>query len=127
MSIFILKVPFIIETRISVSALPSKMNRRLVWQKLAMRIKQDLPTYKRVNFFAHQMFGARKEMRPEHKKKSASLKLVHNSSCEFDPHRHWRRKASMRQYNGEGMISPWLNLRAEHVDWATTKHTVPNP
>jgi hypothetical protein len=44
MSIFILNVPFAIEKRISVSALSSKMNRRLVWQK-AMQIKQDLPTY----------------------------------------------------------------------------------
>jgi hypothetical protein len=34
---------------------------------------------------------------------------------EFDPHRHLRRKASVRQYNGAGMISPQFNLRAEHV------------
>jgi hypothetical protein len=44
MSIFILNVPFAIEKRISVSAVSSKMNSRLVWQK-AMQIKQDLPTY----------------------------------------------------------------------------------
>jgi hypothetical protein len=37
-------MPFAIEKCISVSALSSKMNRRLGWQK-AMRIKQDLPTY----------------------------------------------------------------------------------
>jgi hypothetical protein len=38
-------MPLAIEKRISASALSSKMNRRLVWQK-AMRIKQDLPSYK---------------------------------------------------------------------------------
>jgi hypothetical protein len=45
-------------------------------------------------------------------KKSASLKLVHSSRFEFDPHRHWRRKASMCQYIVAGMISPWFNLQA---------------
>jgi hypothetical protein len=44
MYIFILNVLFAVEKRFSVSALSSKMNSRLVWQK-AMRIKQDLPTY----------------------------------------------------------------------------------
>jgi len=49
------------------------------------------------------------------RKKCASLSLVHNLHCKFDPRRHWRRKASMRQYIGAGMISPWFNLRAEQV------------
>ncbi len=49
------------------------------------------------------------------RKKSASLRLVHKLHCKFDPRRHWRRKASMRQYIGAGMISPWFNLRAEQV------------
>ncbi len=44
MSIYVLNMPFANEKRISISALSSKMNRQLVWQK-AMRIKQDLPTY----------------------------------------------------------------------------------
>ena len=49
------------------------------------------------------------------RKKSANSNLVHNLRGEFDPHRHLRRKASVRQYNGAGMISPQFNLRAEHV------------
>ncbi len=49
------------------------------------------------------------------RKKSASSNLVHNLHSEFDPHRHWRRKASVRQYNGAAMISLWFNLWAEQV------------
>ncbi len=37
--------------------------------------------------------------------------LVHNLRGEFDPHRHLRGKASVRQSNGAGMIL----LLAEHV------------
>ncbi len=44
MFIFVLNMLFANEKHISISALSSKMNRRLVWQK-AMQIKQDLPTY----------------------------------------------------------------------------------
>ncbi len=28
---------------------------------------------------------------------------------------NWHRKASVGQYNGAAMISPWFNLRAEQV------------
>ncbi len=41
--------------------------------------------------------------------------MVHNLRSEFDPHRHLRRKASVRQDNGAGMILLYFNLRAEHV------------
>jgi hypothetical protein len=40
--------------------------------------------------------------------------MVDNLRSEFDPHRHLRGTASVRQYNG-AMISPLLNLRAEQV------------
>jgi hypothetical protein len=57
------------------------------------------------------MFGT---TRPE-QKKSANSNLVHNLRSQFDPHRHLRSKASVRQYNGAGMISPLINLRAEQA------------
>jgi len=57
MSTFILNMPFAIEKRISVSALSSKMNRQLVWQK-AMPIKQDLPNYNASIYLRTLMFGA---------------------------------------------------------------------
>jgi hypothetical protein len=41
--------------------------------------------------------------------------MVHNLRCNFALHRHLRWKASVRQFNGAGMISPQINLRAEHV------------
>jgi hypothetical protein len=41
--------------------------------------------------------------------------MVDNLRGEFDPHRHLRREASMRQYNGAGMFCPQFYLRAEHV------------
>jgi hypothetical protein len=102
MSIFILKMSFAIEKHISFSALSSKMNRRLVWQK-AMRIKQDFPTYNASIYLRTECSEREKRLGPN-KKKSAISKLEHNSRCEFDRHRHWRRKASVRQYNGAGMI-----------------------
>jgi hypothetical protein len=49
------------------------------------------------------------------RKKTMGLNLVYNLRSEFDPHRHLCRKASVRQYNGAGMILPYYNLRAEHV------------
>ncbi len=49
------------------------------------------------------------------RKKSARSNLVHNLRSEFDPHRHLRRKASVRQFNGAGMILLYFNLWAEHV------------
>jgi hypothetical protein len=41
--------------------------------------------------------------------------MVDNLRGEFDLHRHLRREASVRQYNGAGMILPQFNLQAEHV------------
>jgi hypothetical protein len=41
--------------------------------------------------------------------------MVDNLRGEFDPHRHLRREASVRQYNGAGMFCPQFYLRAEHV------------
>jgi hypothetical protein len=52
----------------------------------------------------------------EQEKKSANSNLVHNLHSEFDPHRLLRSKALVRQYNGAGMISSLLNLRAEQVN-----------
>jgi hypothetical protein len=49
------------------------------------------------------------------RKKSAISNMVHNLHSEFDPHRHLRRKASVRQYNGAVMILLYFNLWAEHV------------
>jgi len=41
--------------------------------------------------------------------------MVKNWRSEFDPHRHLRREASVRQYNGAGMFCPQFYLRAEHA------------
>jgi hypothetical protein len=41
--------------------------------------------------------------------------MVDNLRGEFDPHRHLRREASVRQYNGAGMFCPQFYLRAEPV------------
>jgi hypothetical protein len=49
------------------------------------------------------------------RKKSTNSIQLHNLRSEFDPHRRLRSKASVRQYNGAGMISPLLNLRAEQA------------
>jgi hypothetical protein len=42
--------------------------------------------------------------------------MVKNWRSEFDPHRHLRREASVRQYNGAVMFCPQFYLRAEHAD-----------
>jgi hypothetical protein len=36
--------------------------------------------------------------------------MVHNLHSEFDPHRHLRRNASVRQYNGAGMTMPLFDI-----------------
>ena len=59
-----------------------------------MQIKLDFPTYNAPIYLRTESL--------ERKKRS---NLV----------RHLRRKASVRQYNDAGMISPQFNLRAEHV------------
>jgi hypothetical protein len=41
--------------------------------------------------------------------------MVDSLRGEFDLHRHLRREASVRQYNGAGMFCPQFYLRAEHV------------
>jgi hypothetical protein len=70
-----------------------------------MRIKQDLPTYIAPIYLRTECLK-RKKRRGPNKKKFANSNLVHNLRSKFDPHRHWRRKASVRQYNGAAMISP---------------------
>jgi len=47
-------------------------------------------------------------------KNIARSNLVHNLRGEFDPHRHLRGKASVRQFNGAEMILLYFNLLAEH-------------
>jgi hypothetical protein len=74
MSIFILNMSFAIEKRISISALSSKMNRRLVWQK-AMRIKQDLPTYN-VSIYLRTECSERKRRRGPNPKKTRNFKTI---------------------------------------------------
>jgi hypothetical protein len=49
------------------------------------------------------------------RKKSARSNLVHNLRGEFDPHRHLRGKASVRQFNGAEMILLYSNLLAEQA------------
>jgi hypothetical protein len=99
MSIYILNMPFAIEKRISISVLPSKMNRRFVWQK-AMRIEQYLPNY-------NASIYLRTECSEREKRSGPNKKKIRNFKSVFDPHRHLRRKETlMRQYNGAGMISP---------------------
>ncbi len=125
MSIIILNVPFAIEKRISFSALSSKMSRRFVWQK-AMRNKQDLPTYNAPIYLRTECSELKRDG-AQTRKKSASSNLVHNLRSEFDPHRHWRRKASVRQYNGAAMISTWFNLWAEQVFIFITREYIDAP
>jgi hypothetical protein len=79
-----------------------------------MRIKQDLPTYNAPIYLRTKCLERKKKCSPN-KKKIARSNLVHNLQGEFDPHRHLRRKASVRQYNGAGMILPHFNLSAEHA------------
>jgi hypothetical protein len=79
-----------------------------------MRNKQDLPFYIAPIYLRTER-SERKKDAARTRKKSANSNLVHNLRGEFDPHRHLRRKAWVRQYNGAGMISPQFNLRAEHV------------
>jgi hypothetical protein len=98
MSIFILNVPFAIKKRISVSALSSKMNRRLVWQK-AMRYKQDLPNYN-ASIYLRTECSEREKRRGPNKKKNLQFQICICSASPF------AQETSMRQYNGAGMISP---------------------
>ncbi len=95
MSLFILNVPFAIEKHISFSALSSKMNRQFVWQKV-MRIKQDLPTYNAPIYLCTECSGVKQDA-ARTRKKSVRSNLIHNLRSEFDPHRHLRRRASVRQ------------------------------
>jgi hypothetical protein len=83
MSLFVLNILFAIAKRISVSALSSKMNWRLVSQK-AMRIKHDFPAYN-VLINLRTECSERKRRRGQNKKKNPQ---VHDSRCEFGPHRH---------------------------------------
>jgi hypothetical protein len=84
MSIFTLNVLFAIEKCTSVSALSSKMNRRLVWQK-AMRIKQDLPNY-------NASIYLRTDCSEGEKRRGPNKKKISNFKSLFDPHRHLRRR-----------------------------------
>jgi hypothetical protein len=79
-----------------------------------MRIKQDLPTYTAPIYLCTECSDHKKRCGPN-KKKIREINLVHNLDSEFDPHRHLRRKALVRQYNGAGMILLYFNWWAEHV------------
>ena len=68
--LFTLNMLFAIEKHISVSALSSKMNRRLHCN-YAMRIKQDLPTYK-APIYLRTECSERKRDAARTRKKSAS-------------------------------------------------------
>jgi hypothetical protein len=68
-----------------------------------MRIKKDLPTY-----------NAPIYLRTECSERKKRSNLVHNLRGEFDPHRHLRGKASVRQFNGAEMILLYFYLLAEH-------------
>jgi hypothetical protein len=107
MSIFILNVPFDNEKCISVSACSSKMNRRFVCQK-AMRYKEDLTTYNASIYLRTECCSVKRDA-VKTNKKSANSNMTHNLRCNFAPHRHLRRKASVRQFNGAEMISPEFN------------------
>ncbi len=67
-----LNMLFAIEKRISLSALSSKMNRRFVWQ-LAIRSKQDLPTYN-APIYLRTECSERKKRRGPNKKKICEFK-----------------------------------------------------
>jgi hypothetical protein len=71
---FHFNMPFAIKKCTSISALSSKMNRRLVWQK-AMRIKQDLPTYN-ASIYLRTECSEREESRGPNKKKIRKFKSV---------------------------------------------------
>jgi hypothetical protein len=79
-----------------------------------MRIKQDLLTYNAPIYLRTECWSVKRDA-AQTRKKSARSNLVHSLRSEFDPHRHLRRKASVRQYNGAGMILLYFNLWAEHV------------
>jgi hypothetical protein len=87
-----------------------------------MQIKQDLPTYNAPIYLRTECLDA-----AQTRKKSARSNLVHNLHSEFDPHRHMRRKASVRQYNGAGMILLYFNLWAEHALLFTTQEYIDAP
>ncbi len=72
MSFLILDVPFAIEKRISVSALSSKMNRRLLWQK-AMRIQPYRRTYN-ASIYLRTECSEREKRRGPNKKKNREFK-----------------------------------------------------
>jgi hypothetical protein len=79
-----------------------------------MQIEQETPTYN-APIYLRTECSERKKRRGLNKKKSTKSNLVHNLRSEFDPYRHLRRKALVRQYNGAGMISPLLNFRADQI------------
>jgi hypothetical protein len=79
-----------------------------------MWIKQYLPTYTAPIYLRTECSERKKRCGPN-KKKICEINLVHNLHSEFDPHRHLRRKALVRQYNGTGIILLYFNLWAEHV------------
>jgi hypothetical protein len=70
-----------------------------------MPIKQDFPTYNALIYLRTDC-SERKKRRGPNKKKSTRSNMVDNLRGEFDPHRHLRREASVRQYNGAGMFCP---------------------
>ncbi len=113
MSICILNGPFAIEKCISVSAAPAKWIGELFDKKRCGANKTFLLITHQYIFAPNVSSVKRGAVRT--RKISANSNMVHILRCNFAPHRHMRRKASVRQYNGAGMISTQFNLRAEHV------------
>jgi hypothetical protein len=98
MSIFIMNLLFAIDKRISFSALSSKTNRRCGSNKTFLLTTRQF-------FCAPNVRSVKRDV-ARTRKKSGNSNLVHNLRSEFDPHRHLRRKASVRKYNAAGIISP---------------------
>jgi hypothetical protein len=64
-----------------------------------MRNKQDLSTYNAPIYLRTESSERKKRLGPNKKK-------IREFNCKFAPHRHLRRIALVRQYNGATMISP---------------------
>jgi hypothetical protein len=73
-----------------------------------MRIKQDLSTY---NASIYLRCKSDKVTRPEQEKNPR----VHDSRCEFGPHRHWRRELFMRGWD----LADWLECLTANAEVGT--------
>jgi hypothetical protein len=61
------------------------------------------------------MTGRQEYDRTKDRQRILGKYMIDNLRGEFDPHRHLRREASVRQYNCAGMFCPQFYLREEHV------------